>query len=386
VRILPYDYAVRNLGRAPLRLVATVGGCTMVVLIMMAATAFVQGMRRSLTPNLQSRNVLLLSAGSEESLERSQISAAIPGHVRASVTGIKQRLGEPFISPEIHLALIVSRPQQSEELRAIVRGVDTGAFLVHSRVQLTAGRPPQHGHNELLVGALAAEKLNIPEADLAIGKSLIVEDNPWTIVGRFAAPGTVMDAEIWTSYTDLQVATQRNSLSCIVMTLDEAELADLAAWTAVRLDLELVAMSEGEYYASLRQFYGPVRAMIWVTALLMALAGILGGLNTLFAAFAARTRELGMLQALGYSRGAILLSLLQESMLAGAAGALIGALISYFLLHGNAVRFSMGVFELQVDAVTVFIGMLSGLALGFIGALPPAFRCLREPIPSALRT
>ena len=81
---------------------------------------------------------------------------AIPGHVRASVTGIKQRLGEPFISPEIHLALIVSRPQQSEELRAIVRGVDTGAFLVHSRVQLTAGRPPQHGHNELLVGALAA--------------------------------------------------------------------------------------------------------------------------------------------------------------------------------------------------------------------------------------
>ena len=46
----------------------------------------------------------------------------------------------------------------------------------------------------------------------------------------------------------------------------------------------------------------------------------------------------------------------------------------------------MGVFELQVDAVTVFIGMLSGLALGFIGALPPAFRCLREPIPSALRT
>ena len=152
------------------------------------------------------------------------------------------------------------------------------------------------------------------------------------------------------------------------MTLDEAELADLAAWTAVRLDLELVAMSEGEYYASLRQFYGPVRAMIWVTALLMALAGILGGLNTLFAAFAARTRELGMLQALGYSRGAILLSLLQESMLAGAAGALIGALISYFLLHGNAVRFSMGVFELQVDAVTVFIGMLSGLALGFIGA------------------
>jgi putative ABC transport system permease protein len=386
VRILPYDYAVRNLGRAPLRLVATVGGCALVVLIMMAATAFVQGMRRSLTPNLQSRNVLLLSAGSEESLERSQINAGVPSHVRASVSGIKQRLGEPFISPEIHLALIVSRPQQTEELRAIFRGVDTAAFLVHPRVQLTVGEAPRHGHNELLVGALAAEKLNIPEADLSIGNSLIVEDEPWTIVGRFAAPGTVMDAEIWTSYTDLQVATQRNSLSCVVISLEEAELADLAAWTAVRLDLELVAMSEAEYYASLRRFYGPVRAMIWATATLMALAGILGGLNTLYAAFAARTRELGMLQSLGYSRSAILISLLQESMLASAAGALFGAVLAYGLLHGNAVRFSMGVFELQVDALTVFIGLLSGLLLGFIGALPPAFRCLRLPIPVALRT
>ena len=386
MRILPYDYAVRNLGRAPLRMVATVGGCALVVLIMMAATAFVQGMRRSLTPKLKSGNVLLLSAGSEESLERSQISAAVPGHVRASVSGIKERLGEPFISPEIHLALIVSRPNHQEELRAIFRGVDTGAFLVHPRVQLTAGRAPRHGHNELLVGALAAEKLNIDEAELAVGKALIIEDEPWTIVGRFAAPGTVMDAEIWTSFTDLQIATQRDSLSCVVITLEQAELADVDAWTAVRLDLELVAMSEGEYYASLRHFYGPVRAMIWATAALMALAGILGGLNTLYAAFAARTRELGMLQSLGYSRSAILFSLLQESLLAGAAGALVGAVLAYFLLHGHAVRFSMGVFELQVDAVTVFTGMLSGLLLGFIGALPPAFRCLRLPIPIALRT
>jgi len=43
--------------------------------------------------------------------------------------------------------------------------------------------------------------------------------------------------------------------------------------------------------------------MIWATAVLMALSGIFGGLNTLYAAFAARTRELGMLQSLGYKTG-----------------------------------------------------------------------------------
>ncbi len=386
MRILPYDYAIRNLGRAPLRLVATVGGCAIVVVIMMAAAAFVQGMRRSLTPNLQNRNVLLLGVGSEESVERSQIGAAVPGHVRAGVQGIRQRLGEPYISPEIHLALIVSRPDRNEELRALFRGIDSGAYLVHSRVEIVAGRPPRHGYNELLVGALAADKLGIPEPDLAIGKQLILEGRPWEIVGRFQAPGTVMDAELWTSVTDLQIATQRDSLSCVIVTLDEAELADLEAWAATRLDLELAALSEAEYYDSLRRFYGPVRGMIWATAVLMALAGVLGGLNTLYAAFAARTRELGMLQSLGFSRGAILLSLLQESILAGAAGALLGAALAMLLLEGHAVRFSMGVFELRVDAVVMLIGMGSGLLLGAIGALPPAIRCLRLPLPDALRS
>ena len=64
-----------------------------------------------------------------------------------------------------------------------------------------------------------------------------------------------------------------------------------------------------------------------VPLLLISLAGILGGFNTLYAAFAARTRELGMLQSLGFSRGAIMLSLVQESLLAAGSGALIGCLL-----------------------------------------------------------
>jgi ABC-type antimicrobial peptide transport system permease subunit len=91
------------------------------------------------------------------------------------------------------------------------------------------------------------------------------------------------------------------------------------------------------------------------------------------------------LRSLGFSRIAILVSLLQESLLAAAAGALVGAVLAHVLVDGHAVRFSMGVFELQVDAVAVFVGMLSGVLLGSIGALPPAIRCLRQPIPSALR-
>ena len=71
------------------------------------------------------------------------------------------------------------------------------------------------------------------------------------------------------------------------------------------------------------RFYRPVRWVIGATAFLVSLAGLFGGLNTLYAAFAARVREIGMLQALGFTRGAIILSLLQESLLASASGAIL---------------------------------------------------------------
>lgn len=385
MKILPFDYAVRNLGRSPLRMAATLLGCALVVLILVAAASFVQGMRRSLTAPPGNRNVLLVGAGSEESLERSQISTSVTSQARAAIRGLRERLGTAYLSPEVHVALIGKRPGQEEELRAVLRGVTENALLVHRPVQIVEGRFPRSGHNEILVGRLAAGKLGIPETDLAIGQSLEIEGQAWTVVGQFQAPGTVMDGEIWAPLTDLQVATRRETLSTVVMTLEEADIADVEAWTTVRLDLELSVVSEEAYYSSLRRFYRPVQIMIVVTAVLISLAGILGGFNTLYAAFAARMREMGMLQSLGFSRGAILLSLVQESLLAAIAGALIGCGLGRILFHGYAVSVSMGIFSLQVNGSTVFVGLLCGILLGIAGTIPPAIRCMRLSIAESLR-
>jgi putative ABC transport system permease protein len=172
-----------------------------------------------------------------------------------------------------------------------------------------------------------------------------------------------------------------------VLTLDEgAELADVQVFAAARVDLELVAMSEVDYYGKLVAFYEPVRMMVWATAALIALGGVFGGLNTMYAAFSARVREIGMLQSLGYSRRAVVWSFVQESVLAAAAGALVAAALGLALLDGAAVKFSMGAFGLRMDATTLTIGLASGLVLGILGALPPALRCLRLPITQALKS
>jgi putative ABC transport system permease protein len=389
MRLLSWEYGVRNLARSPLRLALSLAGSALVVLLVLAAGGFVRGMDKSLRISGGSDNVILLGAGSEESFERSEIAPSVPGLAQASVRGIKQRLGVAYVSPEVFLmAMLKESKDASTGHPVMLRGVTPAAFLVHAQARVVEGRLPEPGRDEILVGSLAATKMGLPPERLAIGNTLFFDQRAWRIVGKFQAPGTVMEAEIWVPLTDLQIAAKRDNLSCVVLTLDResgAEFEDVDAFARQRLDLELVALRESDYYARLGAFFRPIQAMVWTTAILIALGGLLGGLNTMYAAFASRVRELGALQTIGFARSAIVASLVQESVLATAAGALVAAGIAVMLLNGITVRFSMGVFGLVIDSAVLLTGLGAGVLLGVVGALPPAWRCLRLPISEALK-
>lgn len=387
MRMLPFEYATRNLARAPLRAAIAVFGAALVVLLVMAASAFVRGMSRSLGLSAAPANVIILGAGSEESLERSEISMRVPTLASASIPGIRARLGVEYVSAEVLMALLLKTDRDGVEDRsAILRGVTPAAFLVHPQVQIVEGRAPRAGHCEFIAGTTAALRLGVPHERLAVGRTLWFDNREWTIVGRFVAPQTVMEAELWAPLAMLQLATKRDTLSCVVLTLETGAFRDVAAFCAQRLDLELIALPEADYYASLLAFYAPVRGLVWITTALIALGGLFGGTNTMYAAFAARVRELGTLQTLGFSRRAIALSFLQESLLTAAAGGILAASAALTLLDGQAVRVSMGAFGLTVDSVVLMNGLLAGALLAVTGILPPLWRCLRLPIVQALRT
>ena len=387
MKLLPWDYAVRNLARSPVRLALSVAGSVLVVLLIIAAGGFVRGMDKSLNVSGSNSNVILLGAGSEESFERSEIPPSVPGLALASISGIKQRLGVAYVSPEVFLmaSLQESTADDSEGHQVLLRGVTPAAFLVHSQARIVEGRAPEAGRDEIIIGSLVAERMGLPAERLAIGQTLAFDKRLFTVVGRFEAPNTVMEAEVWVPLSDLQIAAKRDNLSCVVVTLDGGEFDDVDAFAKTRLDLEIVAMTERDYYSKLGAFFRPIHAMVWITAILIASGGLFGGLNTMYAAFASRIREVGSLQAIGYPRYAIVASLVQESVLATAAGALLAAAIGVFLLNGITVRFSMGVFGLAVDSTVLLVGLGAGLLLGLFGALPPAWRCLRLPVTDALK-
>jgi putative ABC transport system permease protein len=237
------------------------------------------------------------------------------------------------------------------------------------------------------VGRLAWRKLGITAESLKLGSFIVLDGQKLAISGIFSAPGTVLESELWATLSDLRVLAKRDTVSCVTLRLsDPADFVEADLFAKQRLDLELSALRESDYYARLSSFFQPLRAMTWITAALIGAGAIFGGINTLYAAFASRVREMATLQAIGFGRGSLLASLVQESVLACLCGALFGSVIAIVLLDGVAVPFSIGTFTMEIGPEVAVAGIVTGFLLGLVGAIPPAIRCLKPALPVALRS
>jgi len=382
--MLPISYAIRNLFRSKARLLQTVGGSAMVVLLVMAAVSINEGMKRVLSASGSPRNVIFVSAGSEESVQRSEIEEGAAGIAEAAVSGITEQLGVRAVSSEIHYMNHVEF-SDGRRAQALLRGITAQALHVYPEVRIVGGHFPNAG--EMMVGRLAWRKLGVAEDELKPGSFVALDGRKMRVSGVFAAPGTVLESEIWTTLGDLRVLAKRDTLSCVVLRLsDPDDFAEAELFTKLRMDLSLSALRESDYYAHLTAFFKPLRVMTWIIAGLIASGALFGGFNTLYAAFSSRVREMATLQAMGFGRGSLLLSLIQESTLACMIGAFLASVIAVFVLDGRTVPFSIGAFTLSITPDVALTGIITGLLLGLIGTLPPAIRCLKPALPTALRT
>ncbi len=373
--LLPWEYGVRNLARRPMRTALTLVALATVVMLVFVVVGFIRGLEQSLKASGDENVVLVYSVNSEENIENSSIAALTPSLLSASLDGAVKRFGVAHVSPELYLGTRVKTHSDDGGL-GLVRGVTLAAPLVRRSVKLIEGDWP--GDGEVMVGRLAAAKLGCEDSALAIRQSIAFEGKDWTISGRFAAGGAAYESEVWCQLGDFQTATKRQDLSLAAMLLSPGgSAAEVSLFCKERTDLELRAIRETDYYASLQQHYKPVRLLAWFVVVLVSGAGIFAGLNMMYGAVAGRTREIATLQAIGYRRRAILVSIVQEGVLLAAAGSILAGIVALSMLNGMAVRFTMGAFTLRIDSVAILIGCGVGLLLGVVGAMPPALKALR---------
>ena len=376
--MLPFSYALRNLWRRRSRTLITLAGVALISTLVVLMGGFASGLSGTVRASAAADVMVLTGNASEHDMVRSVITR---GHAEAAAAGIPYVAVEGdkrAVSIELHIATRVG------DRIGLLRGVTDGAYLVHPRITLIDGREPR-GEFELMVGRLAAARMGLPAEDLAVGSILELEGVRWSIVGRFAAPGTVLEAEMWGRLDDISLATRRTDVSCVAVRLaDPADMGKIGLWINRNgVAYEIAGVPETRMFETLQKALDPIAALAWVMALLVLVGGVFACANTMFAAVLARTREMGALRAIGYGPFAVGLSLLTESLLLGLIGGLFGFGIAG--LFGEVpLKFPMGAFYLDLSPTIRLAGLGSALLAGLIGGLVPAYRAVRMPLPDAL--
>jgi putative ABC transport system permease protein len=149
--------------------------------------------------------------------------------------------------------------------------------------------------------------------------------------------------------------------------------------------------SESDYFDSqTKQFRTTIGFVAGVVTFIMGLGAIFAALNTMYAAVAARSREIATLRAIGFAGSSVLVSVMIESLVLALAGGVTGVLIAYLLFNGFTVstlsdNFTQIVFSFRLTPALIGRGLLIAIVIGMIGGFLPALRAARLPITTALR-
>jgi len=270
-----------------------------------------------------------------------------------------------------------------------VRGVSPRAFAVRGEIKIVEGRTFTPGLYEVIVGDKIAKRVQ----GLDIGAGVKLQKHEWKVVGTFTSKGGAFESEIWGDAEVMSVDFGRTggSNAMSVRLKPGTDVATLDRWIRSNPQMQLQAVSERKYYDDQA---GPLakilRQLATFVAIIMGVGAVFGAMNTMYAIVAARTREIGTLRALGFSRRAILFSFVLESVTLALAGGAIGCLLAfpmngYSTGTGQTQSFSEIAFAFRITPEIVTTALIFAVGMGVIGGLLPAFRAARLPITSALR-
>jgi putative ABC transport system permease protein len=296
--------------------------------------------------------------------------------------------GQPLASGEIVVVANLKRKVDGSEVNVSVRGVMPKAMQVHGGMRIVRGRSLKPGLDEVVVGARTAERFG-----LEVGSSVRIQKHDWQVVGVFASEGSSFESEIWGDlYTMSEPLRRQGGYQSITV-----RLADPTTLEAFKKTFEDDPQMQVQI-ASERKFYedqaGPTAAALMglagFVALVMGIGAVFGAMNTMYALVSARTREIGTLRALGFSRRSVLFSFVTESVVLAIVGGILGCILA---LPANGVtaatggaNFSEVAFAFRITPVALFTGMSFAVVMGLVGGLLPASRAARMGITTALRS
>lgn len=372
----------QRLGSASVIVIGIAG----VVGVLVALLAMGAGLSATLQGGGRDDTAIVLRGGSTSEAQSVLVRSDVDAIEQAP--GIKHDAsGRPMVSAELVVAANVRQKGSDNDVNAQLRGIDPEAWALRPGLKIIRGRKFHSGLRELVVGQGAASEF----ADMDVGDTVKLGREDWKVVGVFASHGAY-DSELWADRAAVSEAFRRgNSAESVLVRLQSPASFDrFQAALSADPRLKVEAQTTHDFFAhQSEQLTKIIRVVGLVVGVIMAIGALFGALNCMFAAVAARAREIATLRAIGFRSTPVVTSVMLETMLLALLGGVLGAAVVWLAFDGYTAStlsgFNQVVFRFRVSPQLVWTGLKWALAIGFVGGFFPALRAARLPVTTALR-
>jgi putative ABC transport system permease protein len=273
------------------------------------------------------------------------------------------------------------------DVNALVYGWKADSYEFQS-LQFVSGRPFRDGQAEVILGDLLAGTLN-----KKAGAAIEIQGSSFTVTAVYHGGSALEAGAVIMPLDQLQqLSSLQGKVSTIHVRLRPAPAKEAPEAYLKRAQAQIEAALPGTRAvpaaerASNNQFVRLAHASAWGTSSIAVLIGILGIANTMAMSVFERTREIGILRALGWKRGQVMALIQLEAVVLGLGGGFLGIAFGWCALRllaalpQTASIVSASV-PLSLLAEALGIAVLAGLIAGAM----PAWRGARLSPVEALR-
>ncbi|MCL5123931.1 MAG: FtsX-like permease family protein [Deltaproteobacteria bacterium] len=384
---VPLIYSLRNLWQRKFTTILTAGGMALVTFVFSAVMMLAAGLEKTLVDTGSPENVIVLRGAAETEVS-SSIERGNADIIEAQPEVEHNSVGDPVAAKETLVLVTLPKRDSGAVTNVVLRGMGRHSVELRPQVKLLAGRLPRPGTYEVMAGKNIAN--SIKNANL--GDELNLAMVSWSVVGIFDAGATAFNNEVWADADEIMATFRRNSYSAAIMkVLGPDNFLSLKRRLEGDPRLSVQVKREMTFYKEQSEMMSKfIKLLGFAMTLFFSIGAILGAMVTMYSAVANRTREIGTLRAIGFSRVKILLAFLSESFFLGLLGGFLGILSSsalQFLTIStlNWETFSEIAFSFQLTPFIALKSLGFALVMGLLGGMAPAGRAAGLKIVDALR-
>jgi ABC-type antimicrobial peptide transport system permease subunit len=381
---VPISYNLRSLWQRKVGTLSTAGAIALVVGIFVVVLSLAQGLSVAFVTSGRDDQAIVLRPNSRFELNSSITRDAIR---ILKVHPLLAREGDqPLCSAEV-IAVKLFKKADGDDTNVTLRGMEPMGLRLRPQAKIVEGRWFRPGVSEIVV----PRKMQGRFPGLEVGRTLKAGGREWDIVGAFEAGGSSADSELWTDVTDLMQAYKRETYSALLARLQDGErMAEFTKAVDEDKRLKLEVVPERAYFKELTKAGDPIAVLGNLITVILTGGAIFSAMNTMFAAVAGRTKEIGTLRALGFRQRDILASFQWEAILLCGTGGVLGSCLSLF---ANGIQTGTTSFDTFSDvgfAFTITPGLMAegvafSLVMGLLGGFLPAWRASRIPLTEAMK-